>query len=112
MPEKQKKTLLEGKMFSVKKSAVQTKQKAKYFPVVAIGGSAGAFPALESFFTHMPADSGIGFIVIMHLSPDHKGHMADVIGHYTVMPVREAVDGMPIEPNHVYVIPPNKDMGV
>jgi len=111
MPE-QKKAQLERETFSVKKTEVQTRQKTKYFPIVAIGGSAGAFPALESFFTHMPSDSGMGFVIIMHLSPDHKGHMADVIGNYTAMPVREAVDGMPIEPNHVYVIPPNKDMGI
>jgi len=111
MPEKQQKKLLEGET-TVKKSTGQARLKTKYFPVVGIGGSAGAFPALESFFTHMPADSGMGFVIIMHLSPDHKGHMADVLRNYTSMPVREAVDGMPIEPNHVYVIPPNKDMGV
>lgn len=60
----------------------------------------------------MPVDSGMGFVIIMHLSPDHKGHMAEVIQNYTSMPVVEATDGLQVEPDHVYVIPPNKDMGI
>src|SRR3569833_180031 len=112
MPEKQQKSTPERKVSSAKKSVVAARRKTRYLPVVAIGGSAGAFSAIEKFFTHMPADSGMCFVIIMHLSPDHKGQMAEVIKNFTSMPVHEAIDGMPVEPDHIYVIPPNKDMGI
>src|SRR3954469_21013723 len=86
--------------------------KLKPFPIVAIGGSAGAFQAIEKFFTHMPANSGVAFIVIMHLDGKHSGSVADLIQNYTPMKVMQAEDGMQVEPNVVYMIPPNKDMGI
>ncbi len=95
-----------------KQSAGAKQQKNKLFPIVAIGGSAGAFSALEKFFTHMPGDNGMAFVVIMHLDPNHKGHLAEIIQNYTSMRVYEAVDGIQVEPDHVYIIPPNKDMGI
>lgn len=85
--------------------------KPKSFPIVGIGGSAGSFHAFEKFFTHMPADSGMAFIVIMHLDT-HSASIADLIQSYTPMDVIQAEDGMDIEPNTVYTIPPNKDMGI
>ncbi|GAA4104723.1 CheR family methyltransferase [Mucilaginibacter panaciglaebae] len=85
--------------------------KPKPFPIVAIGGSAGSFQSLEKFFTHMPSDSGMAFIVVMHLDNNHQG-IAELIQNYTPMEVIQAEDGMPVEPNTVYTIPPNKDMGV
>ena len=95
---------------TVKKSS--SRQKAKPIPVVCIGGSAGSFQSIEKFFTHMSADSGMAFVTIMHLDPDHKGQIAELIQKYTPMPVIEAADGLKVEPNRVYVIPPNKDMGI
>src|SRR5690349_16614246 len=81
----------------------------KNFPIVAIGGSAGSFPAFEKFFTHMPADSGMAFIIVIHLDPGHKGNLAELIQRYTPMPVAEAMDGAIVKPDHVYVIPPDRD---
>jgi two-component system CheB/CheR fusion protein len=89
-----------------------TQRRGKSFPVVALGGSAGSFTSFKSFFTHLPADSGMAFVIVIHLDPNHKGHIADLIQTYTAMPVLEAVDGMLLEENKVYVIPPNKDMGL
>lgn len=86
--------------------------KSKAFPIVAIGGSAGSFHAFEKFFTHMPADSGMAFVVIMHLDNKYSGNIAELIQNYTPMEVIQAGDGMEVEPNTVYTIPPNKDMGV
>ncbi len=86
--------------------------KTKSFPIVAIGGSAGAFSSLERFFTHMPADSGMAFVIIMHLSPNHIGKISEVFKSFTAMPVLEAADGAQVEPDHVYVIPPDKDLGI
>jgi two-component system CheB/CheR fusion protein len=88
------------------------KRKGKSFPVVAIGGSAGAFASFKAFFTHMSSESGMAYVIIIHLDPNHKGHVADLIKTFTVMPVIEAVDGMQLEENKVYVIPANKDMGL
>jgi two-component system CheB/CheR fusion protein len=95
-----------------KKPKAASKAKGKAFPIIAIGGSAGAFPALRKLFTHMPADSGMAFIIVMHLDPNHQGQLAEVIKGFTVMKVIEASDGLVVEPDHVYVIPPNKDMGI
>ena len=96
-----------------KKSSDNTRlQKSRSFPIVCLGGSAGAFAAFEKFFTHMPSDSGMAFVVVMHLDPNHKGQIADLIKNYTAIPVQEATDGIQIQPDHVYIIPPNKDMGI
>jgi len=95
---------------SAKKTS--TRERVKPFPVVCIGGSAGSFKSIEKFFTHMSADSGMAFVTIMHLDPDHKGQISELIQKYTPMPVIEAADGLKVEPNRVYVIPPNKDMGI
>jgi two-component system CheB/CheR fusion protein len=95
-----------------RKSGTARQAKNKSFPIVGIGGSAGSLASFEKFFAHMPVDSGIAFIVIMHLHPDHKGSLASIIQQYTSMPVMEAVDNTQIAPDKVYLIPPNKDMGI
>ncbi|GGH01573.1 chemotaxis protein CheB [Mucilaginibacter phyllosphaerae] len=97
-----------------KKNEISTSRESKIkgFPIVGIGGSAGSFPSFEKFFNHLPADSGMAFIIILHLDPHHKGQVAELFQNYTPMPVMEAQDGMPVEPDHVYIIPPNKDMGI
>ena len=56
-------------------------------PVVGIGGSAGALPALLRFFEALPVDSGMAFVVVVHLSPDHESHISEILGRATPMPV-------------------------
>jgi len=82
------------------------------FPIVGIGASAGGLGAFEHFFRAMPADPGvdIAFVLVQHLAPDHPSILAELISRFTSMQVFEAQDGMPIEPNCVYVIPPNRDL--
>lgn len=82
------------------------------FPIVGIGASAGGLTAFESFFATMPADvnSGMAFVLVQHLSPDHKSILAELVRRYTHMPVYEAEDGMVVQPNCIYIIPPNRDM--
>lgn len=82
------------------------------FPIVALGGSAGSFSAIELFFRSMPADSGMAFVIVLHLAPHLESRLSDVVQHYTPMKVAEATDGMVVEPNHVYIIAPNCDMGI
>ncbi|MGB8217233.1 MAG: chemotaxis protein CheB [Candidatus Methanoperedens sp.] len=82
------------------------------FPMVGIGASAGGLLALEKFFINMPSDSGMAFVIVMHFDPKAKSVMADILKGYTKMEVLQVEDGMKVEPNHVYIIPPNKDMAI
>ena len=79
-------------------------------PIVGLGGSAGAIAALQAFFEAMPADSGMAFVVIMHLSPTKESSLAEVFQRSTKMPVVAATDGAKVKPNTVYVIPPGKSL--
>ncbi len=78
------------------------------FAVVGLGASAGGTQALTRFFEHLPADSGMGFVVVMHLSPSHASHLSDILGRVTKIPVNEVTEAVAIEANHVYVIPPGR----
>ena len=80
--------------------------------VVAIGASAGGLDALERLFDELPPHSGGAFVVIQHLSPDHKSMMANLLARHTAMPVITVENEMEIEPGHVYLIPPGKNMTV
>lgn len=80
--------------------------------IVGIGASAGGLEALEQFFQAMPPDNGMAFVVIQHLSPDYKSMMAEILSKYTIMPVREAEDGVEVKAQHVYLIPPKKSMTI
>ena len=82
------------------------------FPIVGIGASAGGLAAFEAFFSAMPPDSdcGMAFVLVQHLAPDHKSILTDLIKRYTLMKVFEVEDGMAVEPNCAYIIPPNRDM--
>lgn len=78
--------------------------------IVGVGASAGGLEAIESFFKEMPADSGVAFVVIQHLSPDHKSLMAELLSKRTRMPVHRAEEGMLVEKDSVYLIPPNRNL--
>lgn len=89
----------------------KSKQR-KFFPIIAMGGSAGSFHAFEAFFRHTPKDTGFAFVIIMHLDPIQNIGLSELIQKSTSMRVVEAEDGTKILPNHIYVIPPGKDMGI
>src|SRR4051794_27080902 len=80
------------------------------FPIVGIGASAGGLEALEAFFAVCPTDSGMAYVVIQHLSPDHQSLMAEILSRRTTMPVREVRDGLAVAPDHVYVIAPGRTL--
>jgi two-component system CheB/CheR fusion protein len=80
--------------------------------VVGIGASAGGLEPLEQFFQSMPVDSGMAFIVQQHLSPDFESRMDELLARQTSIPIRRVVDGMPIEPDSIYLVPPKSDMMV
>lgn len=89
----------------------RTDEKGSFY-VVGIGASAGGLEAFEQFFTNMPADVGMAFVLIPHLSPEHKSMMVELLKRYTPMDIFQAEDGMRVNPNCVYIIPPGKDMGL
>jgi two-component system CheB/CheR fusion protein len=85
---------------------------ATAFPVVGIGASAGGLAAFEAFFSAMPpgVDPGMAFVLVQHLSPDHKSLLSELVKRYTRMQVFEVQNGMVVKPNCAYIIPPNRDL--
>ncbi len=75
--------------------------------IVGIGASAGSIDAFKIFFSKMPADTGIAFVIVQHLDPDFESILPAIIANYTKMPVHAAKDGAAVSPNTVHVIPPN-----
>jgi two-component system CheB/CheR fusion protein len=82
------------------------------FPIVGIGASAGGLEALEIFLRHLPDKSGLGFVVVQHLDPTQKGMLVELLSRATPMKVVQVKDRLKVEPNRVYVIPPNKDLSI
>ena len=80
------------------------------FAIVGIGASAGGLEPFTQLLKNIPPDIGMGFVLVQHLAPDHESHLGEILQHSTQMPVAQAGDGMKIEPNSVYVIPPNAMM--
>jgi two-component system, chemotaxis family, CheB/CheR fusion protein len=80
------------------------------FPVVGMAASAGGLEAFMQLLSHLPGDTGMAFVLIQHLSPDHASLLTEILARETAMPVREVQNGMAVEPNQVYVIPPNTKM--
>ena len=80
--------------------------------IVAIGASAGGIEALTELMTHLPADTGLAFVLVQHLDPKHHSILTELLGRKTAMSVTEVSDGVSVAPNHVYVIPPNASMTI
>lgn len=95
------------------KTASRSKKSDNSFHIAGMRASAGALEGFEQFFRNMPSDSGIAFILVPHLAPTHKSIMVELIKRCTKMEVVEAKDGLPVEPNCIYVIiPPNNDLAI
>ena len=81
-------------------------------PIVGIGASAGGLEAFEAFFKACPPDTGMAFVLVPHLSPDHHSLLTEILQRCTAMPVAQALDQKRVESNHVYIIPPDRDMAI
>jgi two-component system CheB/CheR fusion protein len=92
--------------------ATKSKSESPRVPVAGIGASAGGLDAFKKFFIAMPPTSGIAFVLVPHLDPAHKSLMVELLARHTAMPVVEAENDMPVEANHVYILPPNKYMTI
>ena len=90
----------------------EPERASESFPIVGIGASAGGLDACKKLLSALPAETGMAFILIQHLDPTHESMMADLLAGHTSMTVIQATDGMPIEREHLYIIPPGKYFSV
>ena len=82
------------------------------FLIVGIGASAGGLDAIKKLLENIPENNGMAFIIVQHMDPTHKSGLVNILSRSTYMEVKEVVDGVQVLPEHVYIIPPNKDMGI
>ena len=94
------------------RTSVSSRVHHPQFPIVGIGASAGGLEALQQLFTTMPADTGMAFVIVPHLDPTQESIMPELLRKCTSMPVATATDGVNVQPNSIYVIPQNKNMGI
>jgi two-component system CheB/CheR fusion protein len=92
------------------KAPVEPTNRPRELTVVGIGASAGGLPALRTFFEALPSDTGMAFVVVTHLHPEHESHMAELLQNHTQMPTMQVNEKIKVEPDHVYVIPPNRSI--
>ncbi|PIV17700.1 MAG: chemotaxis protein CheB, partial [Flavobacteriales bacterium CG03_land_8_20_14_0_80_35_15] len=100
------------KEISVAKTTEHQASTKIRFPIVGIGASAGGLEALELFFENVPKNSGMAYVVIQHLDPNHVGILPELLQRTTEMKVLRVSEHLKVLPNHVYVIPPNKSMSI
>ena len=93
-------------------TAEDDRSEDRSYPIVCIGASAGGLEAFTQLLKALEIDTGMAFVLIQHLDPSHKSLLTEILSKSTKMPVREIEDGMVVEPNCVYIIPPNKKMGI
>ena len=82
------------------------------FPIVGIGASAGGLEAFTQLLTALPVNTGMAFVLVQHLDPARESQLAEILSRTTIMPVKTIEDGMAVEPNTVYVIPPNTGLTI
>src|SRR5436190_1159375 len=80
------------------------------FPIVVIGASAGGIEAAKGFFKNIARDTGLAFVYIQHLSPDHTSNLVEIIGKMTSLVVEPVADRLQMQPDHVYIIIPKKEI--
>jgi two-component system CheB/CheR fusion protein len=102
----------------VKRATDPRKQHSRRAPheplhlIIGIGASAGGLAAFKTFLTHMPADTGMAFVLVQHLSPEHKSMLVELLQPQTSMPIQEAKDRTAVSQNSVYIIPPNATLTI
>jgi len=110
MPRKQRKERPRRKAPPAGVASTPLSSRPDLFPIVGIGASAGGLEAFRRLLKALPVNTGMAFVLVQHLDPDHESMLTHLLSHSTAMPVTEVQEGMTVEPNHVYVIPPNTTM--
>src|SRR5437764_9708842 len=80
--------------------------------IAAVGASAGGIEAFTELVSNLPTDTGMAFVLVQHLDPEHHSMLTELLSKKTAMRVKEVTNGMIVEPNHLYVIPPNATMSI
>ena len=101
-----------AKKITSAKSPEKKPSRGKSLKVVGIGASAGGLEAFTQLLRSLPANTGMAFVLVQHLDPKHESMLTQLLSQRTKMPVDEAKDGMAVEPNRVYIMPPNRDMTI
>jgi two-component system CheB/CheR fusion protein len=109
---KSKKALEKAPSSNSSKAKKKEISMKKRFPIICLGGSAGALSAFELFFINTPLEIGMAFIIVQHLNPEKGSMLPEIISRNTKMPVHLAKNKMMVEPDNVYVIPPSKNMEI
>src|SRR5579872_5372267 len=94
------------------RDAASNSSERNDFLVVGVGASAGGLEALYKVFDALPCDTGMAFVLVLHLDPTHGSMMASLLASHTTMTVTEAADGMPVEADRVYIIPPGSYLSI
>lgn len=95
-----------------RKSLKRQPKTPKQFPIVGIGASAGGLEAISQLLAQLPPNTGIALVVVQHLDPSHESLSAEILSRITRMPVEEIEDGITVQANHVYIIPPNHNLAI
>jgi two-component system, chemotaxis family, CheB/CheR fusion protein len=88
------------------------KSNGDLFPIVGVGASAGGLEAFTRLVEQLPADTGMAFVLVQHLDPEHESKLPQLLGRATALPVLEVVNNTRVKANHIYVIPPNRTMTI
>jgi len=109
---KDKKKVEDNSVSKIDKNKISNGFENNDFPIVGIGASAGGLETLDQFFAKMPDNTGMAFVIVQHLDPNHVGMMPELLQRMTKMKVIQVTDCLKVMPNSVYVIPPNKSMSI
>ena len=82
------------------------------FPIVGVGASAGGLEAFTQFLEALPLDTGMGFVLVQHLDPEHESSLKQILSRVTSLPVSEIENDQPVEPNNIYIIPPDTNLTI
>ena len=82
------------------------------FPIVGIGASAGGLEAFTQLLKALPLDTGMGFVLVQHLDPEHESALTQILARATSLPVHEVTNNQAVQANHVYVIPPDTNLSI
>lgn len=111
-PKKKKEEKKDDHARTPRNGSKPSQKKKETLYIVGIGASAGGLEVLGQFFSHMPPETGMAFVIVPHLDPSHVSLMPELLQKHTKMHVKQVEDGMTVEPNKVYIIPPQKDMAI
>src|SRR5438105_5260663 len=110
MKSKRKKSSSPRSLFRGRAARSKMARQERRCPIVGVGASAGGLEAFTELLKHLPTDTGMGFVLVQHLDPEHNSLLPSLLSNATTMPVLQVTNGMQILPNQVYVIPPNAGM--